>query len=79
MWWWRLEAPDEELIPEFDDPEEEPAPMLLPVDLSCPGGDVWPTVPPAEGAGVAAFDGVVFRSFPVRPPEEAPDEFPGGV
>ena len=68
---------EEELIPPEDDEEcmlpEELAPMLLPVDLFWPGGEVWPTVPDGEVAGVAEFDGVVVKSLPFLPPEEAPD------
>jgi hypothetical protein len=49
--------------------------MLLPVDLSCPGGVVLPTVPEGDVAGVAEFDGVVVRSLPVLAPDEDPPEF----
>ena len=68
---------DECIPPDFipSEPEDELLPMLLPVDLFCPGGDVWPTVPDAEVVGVPAFEGVVVKSLPLL----APDEEPGGV
>jgi hypothetical protein len=66
-----LVAPEEDCLCPPDDPEEL-APILLPVDLFCPGGVVCPIVPDAEGAGVAAFDGVVERSLPFLAPEDDP-------
>ncbi len=56
---------------------EELAPILLPVDLFWPGGDVWPTVPEGEVAGVPAFDGVVVKSLPFLAPEEPGEELDG--